>query len=256
MTGTFRKILMRDLRLAFRQGTDTVLAVCFFIIAATLFPLGIGPETNILARIAPGVVWVTALLAAMLSLDRLFQHDFEDGSLELMVLSPAPLEVVVLAKTTAHWLVAGLPVIVAAPVLAIILQMPVSGFVPLVAAMALGTPAVSLIGAIGAALTLGARRGGILVSLLVLPLYVPILIFGVAAVDAALTGQSVRAASAAARRHPRRGAAARALDRRRRAASGDPLTPCILLGRRNVLMQYPGPTRPPYRPMLGTFHDR
>ncbi len=192
MTGTFCKILVRDLRLTFRQGTDTVLAVCFFIIAATLFPLGIGPEANILARIAPGVVWVTALLAAMLSLDRLFQHDYEDGSLELMVLSPAPLEIVVLAKTAAHWLVAGLPVIVAAPVLAVILQMPVTGLIPLIAAMTLGTPAVSLIGAIGAALTLGARRGGILVSLLVLPLYVPILIFGVAAVDAALTGQSVR----------------------------------------------------------------
>lgn len=192
MIAGFRKVLRRDLQLALRQGFDAVLAVSFFVIAATLFPLGVGPEANVLARIAPGVVWVTALFATMLSLDRMFQHDYEDGSLELLALSPAPLEVVVFAKALAHWIVAGLPLIAAAPVLAVILRMPAQGFLTLVAAMLLGTPALSLIGAVGAALTLGARRGGVLVALLVLPLYVPVLIFGVAAVDAAITGLSPR----------------------------------------------------------------
>lgn len=188
----FGHMLTRDLRLAFRQGMDAFMAVTFFIIAGTLFPLGVGPEPGVLARIASGVIWVNALLAVLLSLDRLFQQDFDDGSLDLLVLSPTPLEVTVLAKATAHWLTTGLPLIAASPVLAIFLNMPADGYWVLLAAMALGTPSLSLIGAVGAALSLGARRGGILISLLILPLYIPILIFGVAAVDAAVLGLTVR----------------------------------------------------------------
>ena len=188
----FRQILLRDLRLAFRQGMDAFMAVTFFIIAGALFPLGVGPEPGVLARIAGGVIWVTALLAVLLSLDRLFQQDFEDGSLDLLVLAPTPLEATVLAKAAAHWLTTGLPLIAASPVLAVLLNLPAAGYPVLLAAMALGTPSLSLIGAIGAALSLGARRGGVLMSLLVLPLYIPVLIFGVAAVDAATMGMSAR----------------------------------------------------------------
>lgn len=184
----FRHMLLRDLRLAFRQGMDAFMAVTFFVIAGALFPLGVGPEPGALARIAGGVIWVNALLAVLLSLDRLFQQDFEDGALDLLVLSPVPLEVAVIAKTAAHWLTTGLPLIAASPLLAVLLNLPASGYPVLLAAMALGTPSLSLIGAIGAALSLGARRGGVLMSLLVLPLYIPVLIFGVAAVDAATMG--------------------------------------------------------------------
>ena len=190
--GGFNYMLTRDLRLAFRQGMDAFMAVTFFIIAGTLFPLGVGPEPGVLARIASGVIWVNALLAVLLSLDRMFQQDYEDGSLDLLVLSPTPLEVTVLAKATAHWLTTGLPLIAASPILAIFLNMPADGYWVMLAAMALGTPSLSLIGAVGAALSLGARRGGVLISLLVLPLYIPILIFGVAAVDAAVLGLTVR----------------------------------------------------------------
>jgi len=188
----FRHMLLRDLRLAFRQGMDALMAVTFFIIAGALFPLGVGPEPGVLARIAGGVIWVNALLAVLLSLDRLFQQDYEDGSLDLLVLSPAPLEVTVIAKTTAHWLTTGLPLIAASPLLAVLLNLPAAAFPVLLAAMAVGTPSLSLIGAVGAALSLGARRGGVLMSLLVLPLYIPVLIFGVAAVDAAAMGLSAR----------------------------------------------------------------
>lgn len=188
----FRHMLVRDLRLALRQGLDATMAVAFFVIAGALFPLGVGPEPNILARIAPGVVWVAALLAVLLSLDRLFQQDFEDGSLELLALSPAPLELTVLAKTCAHWITTGLLLIAASPLLAVLLHLPAEGFAVLLAAMALGTPSLSLIGAVGAALSLGARRGGVLMSVLVLPLYIPVLIFGVSAVDAAILGFSPR----------------------------------------------------------------
>jgi heme exporter protein B len=188
----FRHMLLRDLRLAFRQGVDAFMAVTFFIIAGALFPLGVGPEPGVLARIAGGVIWVNALLAVLLSLDRLFQQDYEDGSLDLLVLSPAPLEVTVIAKTTAHWLTTGLPLIAASPLLAVLLNLPAAAFPVLLAAMAIGTPSLSLIGAVGAALSLGARRGGVLMSLLVLPLYIPIVIFGVAAVDAAAMGLSAR----------------------------------------------------------------
>lgn len=188
----FWLLIGRDLRLAFRQGADTLGAVAFFVLAVVLFPLGVGPEPAILARIAPGVIWVAALLASMLSLERLFQLDYEDGSLELLALGPIPLEATVAAKVAAHWLTTGLPLTVAAPLLAVLLQMDARGLAALVAALAIGTPLLSLIGAVGAALVLGARRGGVLLSLLVLPLYIPVLIFGVAAVDAAVFGFAVR----------------------------------------------------------------
>jgi len=186
------EIMRRDLRLALRQGVDSLMAVVFFVLAVVLFPLGVGPEANILARIAAGVIWVAALLASMLSLERLFQTDYDDGSLELLALSPVALELVVLAKVVAHWLTTGVPLIVAAPVLAVLLDMDAQGFVVLIVALALGTPTMSLIGSVGAALILGARRGGVLLSLLVLPLFIPVLIFGVAAVDAAIGGFEAR----------------------------------------------------------------
>ena len=185
-------ILGRDLRLALRQGVDSLMAVVFFVLAVVLFPLGVGPEANILARIAAGVIWVAALLASMLSLERLFQTDYEDGSLELLALGPVALELVVLAKVAAHWLTTGVPLMVAAPVLAVLLGMDARGFAVLIVALGLGTPTMSLIGGVGAALILGARRGGVLLSLLVLPLYIPVLIFGVAAVDAAIGGFPAR----------------------------------------------------------------
>lgn len=188
----FLRLIGRDLGLAVRQGMDSFTAVVFFVLAVCLFPFGVGPEPATLARIAPGVIWVAALLASMLSLERLFQIDYEDGSLELLALSPLPLEAAVMAKVIAHWLTTGLPLIIAAPLLALLLQMEAAGFAALVAALALGTPLLSLIGAIGAALVLGARRGGVLLSLLILPLYIPVLIFGVAAVDAAVFGFAVR----------------------------------------------------------------
>tara|TARA_B100000676_G_scaffold83879_1_gene84000 strand:- start:3585 stop:4253 length:669 start_codon:yes stop_codon:yes gene_type:complete len=186
------KIILRDLRVALKQGLDAVMVIMFFLITVTLFPLGVGPESNLLARMSPGVIWVAALLSTMLSLDRLFQHDYEDGSLELMLLSPVPLEAVVLSKVVAHWLLTGLPLVVVSPLLAVFLNMPNSGLGILTLSLLLGTPVASLIGAVGGALTLGARRGGVLISLLVLPLYIPLLIFGVAAVDAAIGGLPVR----------------------------------------------------------------
>jgi len=188
----FAHLALRDLRLSLRQGTDVAMVVSFFVITVTLFPLGVGPEPNILARIAAGVVWVTALLAVMLSLERMFQTDYEDGSVDLLLLTPAPLELTVLAKVAAHWLLTGFPLTLAAPVLAALMNMPGEGYPVLVLAMAVGTPTLSLIGAVGAALTLGARRGGVLISLLVLPLYIPVLIFAVAAVEAGITGLSAR----------------------------------------------------------------
>lgn len=191
--GGFLNILKRDLHLALRQGMDSMMVVMFFVLAVVLFPFGVGPEPNILARIAAGVIWVAALLASMLSLERLFQTDYEDGSLELLSLSPIALEVVVLAKIAAHWLTTGLPLIVAAPLLAVLLNMSGEGFAMLILALALGTPSLSLIGAVGAALILGSRRGGVLLALLILPLYIPVLIFGVSAVDMVIGGFEARA---------------------------------------------------------------
>lgn len=189
----FLSIVRRDLRLALRQGSDSMMVVMFFVLTVVLFPFGVGPEAGVLERIAAGVLVVTALLASMLSLDRLFQQDYEDGSLDLLTLSPLPLPVIVLGKVTAHWLTTGLPLIVAAPVLAVLLNMNADGFGVLVAAMAIGTPTLSLIGAVGAALVLGARRGGVLLSLLVLPLYIPVLVFAVSAIDAAVMDFGFRA---------------------------------------------------------------
>jgi heme exporter protein B len=185
-------LVRRDLRLALRQGGDAAMVVGFFVLAVILFPFGVGPEPQLLARIAAGVIWVTALLAALLSLERLFQADWEDGSLEALALMPLPLEAQVLAKCLAHWLVTGLPLILAAPLLALLLDLDAAGYPVLVLGMALGTPSLSLIGAVGAALSLGARRGGVLLSLLVLPLYIPVLIFGVAAVEAGIAGLTPR----------------------------------------------------------------
>ena len=189
---SFAIILLRDLKLAFHQGMDSIMVVMFFIIAVALFPFGVGPEANIMSRIAAGVIWVAALLASMLSLERLFDTDYKDGSLELLIIQPISLEIAVAAKVTAHWLTTGLPIIVAAPILAILMNLPFEGFGILIAALALGTPSLSLIGAIGAALILGARRSGMLLSLLVLPLYTPILIFGVSAINAKLGGFPVK----------------------------------------------------------------
>ncbi|AUN30451.1 heme exporter protein CcmB [Niveispirillum cyanobacteriorum] len=188
----FLRLLRRDLRLALRQGADAAMAVLFFVLCVIMFPFGIGPEPGVLARIAPGVILVAALLASLLSLDRLFQADHEDGSLELLSLSSLPMEAVAAAKILAHWLVTGLPLILAAPLLALFLNLPADGFPILLLTLLLATPLLSLIGGIGAALTLGARRGGVLLPLLVLPLYIPALIFAAAAVDSVLTGQSAR----------------------------------------------------------------
>ncbi len=184
----FGRLVRRELMLALRQPGDVASVLMFFVLATVLFPFGVGPEPGILARIAGGVLWVTALLAAMLSLERLFQADYEDGSLELLALLAVPLWVTVLAKTASHWLTTGLPLLVVAPLLGVMLNLHPAGYAALLSAMALGTPVVSLIGAVGAALTLGARRGGVLLSLLVLPLLIPVLILGAAAVDASIAG--------------------------------------------------------------------
>ena len=184
----FLGVIGRDLRLALRQRSDAVIVVLFFVLTGALFPLAVGPEPNLLARIAPGVIAVAALLAVLLSLERLFLADYEDGNLELLALAALPLELVALAKVAAHWLTTGLPLVAAAPIIALLYDMPADGLPVTLLALVLATPSLSLIGAVGAALTLGARRGGVLLSLLVLPLYIPVLIFGVSAVDAALFG--------------------------------------------------------------------
>ncbi|MCB2107439.1 MAG: heme exporter protein CcmB [Rhodobacteraceae bacterium] len=181
----FTAVLRRDLTLAFRQGTDTVTVVAFFAIVAVLFAFGVGPEPNVQARIAAGVVWTTALLAVLLSLDRLFSQDFDDGALDQLIVGTDAL-IVVCAKTLAHWLATAVPLLIMAPLVAMALQIPASGIAPLMLSLLLGTPTLSLLGAVGAALVLGARRGGVLLGVLLLPLYIPILIFGTAAVDAGL----------------------------------------------------------------------
>ena len=189
----FLALVRRDLSLALRQGSDAAMVLMFFIIVVTLFPLAVGPEPGVLERISSGIVWVAALLAAMLSLDRMYQADYDDGSLELMLLAPVPLEVLVLAKCLAHWLTTGLPMLLIAPLLGVFMNMQTDAFPVLLASMALGTPVLSLLGGVGAALVLGARRAGTLVALLVLPLTIPLLIFGVSAMEAAVTGQSAKA---------------------------------------------------------------
>lgn len=192
MTGFFG-LFRRDLRLALRQGGDTGLVLAFFVLAVVLFPFGVGPEPELLSRAAPGILWVAALLAALLSLDRLFLPDYEDGGLELIALSQLPLEFAVLAKCAAHWVSTGLPLAIVSPALALIVDLDPRAIGTLAAGLLIGTPALSLIGAVAAALTLGARRQGVLLSLLVLPLYVPPLIFGAGAVEASVLGTSPRA---------------------------------------------------------------
>ncbi len=184
-------LLMRDLRLAMRAGGGFGLGLAFFLMVVVLVPLGVGPEFAVLRRIAPGVLWVGALLACLLSLDRLFALDFEDGSLELLATAPIPMEGVVAIKSLAHWLVTGLPLTLIAPVLALLMNLAPEGYVWLVVALALGTPALSVIGAFGAALTVGLKRGGLLLSLLVLPMYVPTLIFGTEVVKRGAVGMEL-----------------------------------------------------------------
>jgi heme exporter protein B len=190
MIATARCIVYRDLLLAVRRRSDVATALLFFVIVASLFPLGVGAEPDLLRAIAPGVIWVAALLSAMLSLARLFAADHADGTLEQMLLGAAPLGVVAAAKVFAHWLVAGLPLVLIAPLLALQYGLPASLYGVLTLSLLLGTPVLSLIGAIGAALILGLRGGGVLLSLLVLPLYVPVLILGAGSVDMAAAGMA------------------------------------------------------------------
>jgi heme exporter protein B len=188
MLETLLWIVRRDVTLVWRRRTDLFTTLIFFVIVIALFPLGIGPELDTLRLIAPGVMWVGALLASMLALEQLFSADHRDGSLEQLLLTPQPLGVIVLGKVIAHWLITGLPLVVLAPVLGLQYDMSAESLKIMVIALLLGTPTLSLLGAIGAALTLGLRTGGILVALLVLPLYIPVLIFGAGAVEAMASG--------------------------------------------------------------------
>jgi heme exporter protein B len=184
----WRAIIARDLTLAMRRRADVLTTLFFFIIVVSLFPLGVSPELETLRGIAPGVIWVAALLASMLSLGRLFSDDFQDGTLEQMLLLPQPLSVLVLGKVLAHWLVSGVPLVLLSPLLGMQLGLDGDAILLMMLTLLLGTPVLSLVGAVGAALTLGVRGGGVLVSLLVLPLYIPVLIFGTGAVDAGISG--------------------------------------------------------------------
>jgi heme exporter protein B len=188
-----RVIIHRDLLLAWRRRSDIATTVLFFVIVVSLFPLAVGPEPNLLAIIAPGVIWVAALLACMLSLTRTFESDHADGTLEQMLLAATPLSMIVIARVFAHWLVSGLPVVALSPLLALQFDLPTDLLPVLVASLLLGTPVLSLVGAIGAGLTLGLRGGGVLLALLVLPLYVPVLVIGAGALDAAAAGQGATA---------------------------------------------------------------
>ncbi len=189
----FLGLIRQDLRLGIRQGADIGLVLGFFVLAVILFPFGIGPEPELLRRVAAGIVWVAALLAAVLSLDRLFATDYADGGLDLIALSAMPLELAVLAKAAAHWLTTGLPLVIVSPLLAILVDLDPAALPSLVVGLLLGTPAMSLVGAIAAALSLGARRPGVLTTLVVLPLYLPPLIFGTGAVEASLAAEGARA---------------------------------------------------------------
>jgi heme exporter protein B len=188
MSAALACILRRDLLLAFRRRSDVANTLVFFVIVVSLFPLGVGPEANQLRTMAPGVVWVAALLASMLSLSRLFAADFQDGSLEQILLSSEPLTILVIGKALSHWLVSGLPLVLISPILGLQFGLSLDSIGILFASLLLGTPVLSLVGAIGAALTLGVRGGGVLVALLVLPLYVPVLVFGAGAVGASAAG--------------------------------------------------------------------
>ena len=190
MLGVARAVVERDLLLALRRKSDVGIALLFFVIVTSLFPLGVGAEPNLLRAIAPGVIWVAALLASMLSLERLFAGDHADGTLEQMLLGGAPLGVIAAAKVLAHWLVAGLPVVLLSPLIALQYDLAPALYGTLAISLALGTPVLSMVGAIGAALTLGLRGGGMLLSLLVLPLYIPVLIMGAGSVELASSGLS------------------------------------------------------------------
>ncbi len=189
-----RAVLIRELRLALRSGGGAGLGLVFFLIVILLIPFGVGPQPDLLALIAPGTLWIAALLACLLSLDRIFQADYEDGTLDVLTLSPLPLEGLVAIKGLAHWLTTGLPLVIAAPVLGLTLNLPAPAYGWLIASLLVGTPALSFLGTIGAALTVGVRRGGLLLSLLVLPLYIPTLIFGASVVTSAAEGQSITTA--------------------------------------------------------------
>lgn len=187
----FVAIVRRDLLLAYRHRAELINPLAFFVLVVTLFPLGVGAEVELLKRIAPGVIWVAALLASLLTMDSLFRSDFEDGSLEMLVMSPHPLSVLVLGKVAAHWLLSGAPLSLVAPLLATMFNMDAEAIKILLFSLLLGTPVLSLIGAIAVALTVGLRKGGVLLAILVLPLYVPVLIFASNAVDAAMAGFDV-----------------------------------------------------------------
>jgi heme exporter protein B len=189
----FCGLIRQDLRLGMRQGGDIGLVLGFFVLAVILFPFGIGPEPELLRRVAAGIVWVAALLAAVLSLDRLFAADYADGGLDQIALSAMPLEMAVLAKSAAHWLTTGLPLVIVSPLLALLVDLDPAALPSLVLGLLLGTPAMSLVGAIAAGLSLGARRPGVLTTLLVLPLFLPPLIFGTGAVEASLAAEGARA---------------------------------------------------------------
>ncbi|MDR9828176.1 heme exporter protein CcmB [Vibrio sp. FNV 38] len=188
MSNAFFAVVKRELLIAFRRQADIFNPLWFFIIVITLFPLSIGPEPNLLARISPGIIWVAALLAALLSLERLFRDDFQDGALEQMMLMPTPLSVLVIAKVLAHWLLTGLPLLLISPLLGILLSLDFDTWLAVALTLIVGTPTLSFIGAIGVALTVGLQKGGVLLSLLVLPLYIPVLIFATSAIDAASLG--------------------------------------------------------------------
>jgi len=188
----FRWIVVRDLTLAWRRRADVLSTLFFFVIVVSLFPLGIGPESQLLRSIAPGVVWVAALLASMLSLSRVFENDYHDGTLEQMLLTPQPLFLVVLGKVLAQWLVSELPLAVIAPLLGVQFDLEPRTLWILFISLLIGTPILSLIGSIGAALTLGLRGGGVLIAVLILPLYVPVLIFGAGAVDASIISGNIQ----------------------------------------------------------------
>ena len=186
----FRWIVVRDLMLAWRRRSDVLSTLFFFVIVVSLFPLGIGPEATLLRSIAPGVVWVAALLASMLSLNRVFANDYQDGTLEQMLLTPQPLYLVVMGKVVSQWLVSELPLVLIAPLIGVQFDLEPNTLFVLFISLLLGTPVLSLIGSVGAALTLGLRGGGVLIAILVLPLYIPVLIFGAGAVDASIIGVS------------------------------------------------------------------
>lgn len=188
MRHAFLALLARDIRLAVRLGGGGGMAVFFFLVVVAIVPLGVGPDRPLLAALAPGMLWIALLLASLLTLDRVFQSDHEDGSLDLLSAGVLPLELVAVAKALAHWIVTGLPLVIAAPLLGVLLNLPSDAALPLTFAMLIGTPALSFLGSVGAALTVGIRRGGLLASLLVLPFYIPVLIFGVGAAAAASGG--------------------------------------------------------------------